>query len=139
MISGSGSVSQVGAGMVMLTASNTYSGATVISGGTLQVGNGGSGASIGATSGVGMANNARCHTTRRTTAPSPRRSAAAAALTKVGSGTLTLTAANTYTGATVVQTGTLKLGGSFGVACGGRHARVLARRRECRHAYDHRQ
>ena len=32
------------------------------------------------------------------------------ALTKVGAGTLTLTASNTYTGATVVQAGTLKLG-----------------------------
>ena len=58
VISGNGALYQLGSGVTTLTASNTYSGATTIGGGTLQVGNGGSGASIGGTSGVSMANNA---------------------------------------------------------------------------------
>ena len=46
-----------GAGVQVLTGSNTYTGPTTVNGGTLQVGNGGSGASIGNTGGVTLANN----------------------------------------------------------------------------------
>ena len=42
----------MGTGILTLLGSNTYSGGTTISAGTLQVGNGGSGAAIGSTSGV---------------------------------------------------------------------------------------
>ena len=52
----SGALVQLGPGTLVLTANNTYSGPTTISGGTLQVGNGGSGASIGSTSGVTLSN-----------------------------------------------------------------------------------
>ena len=96
-----------------LTASNTYTGATLITGGTLQVGNGGRGASIGATSGVSMANNAALVFNEADNSTFSAAISGGGSLTKVGSGTLTLTAANTYTGATVVQAGTLKLGGNL--------------------------
>src|SRR5205085_936458 len=46
-ISGNGSVSQIGAGTTILTGANTYTGFTVISAGTLQVGNGGTTGSLG--------------------------------------------------------------------------------------------
>ena len=52
VLSGPGGLNILGAGTLTLTGSNTYGGGTTISAGTLQVGNGGSGASIGGTSGV---------------------------------------------------------------------------------------
>ena len=48
---------QSGAGLLLLTGSSTYPGPTVVNGGTLQIGNGGSGASIGSTSNVVLAAN----------------------------------------------------------------------------------
>src|SRR5208283_5419129 len=41
LISGSGNVTQIGAGTTILTAANNYSGGTTISAGTLQVNDGG--------------------------------------------------------------------------------------------------
>ena len=76
-ISGSGILTQGGTGILILTASNTYTGGTMISAGTLQVGNGLSGDSIGSTSGV--LNNASLILTMAIRLPSARTSAAAAA------------------------------------------------------------
>ena len=58
VISGSGSLTQAGGSILTLLASNSYTGPTAVNGGTLQIGNGGSNASIGSTSGVTLANNA---------------------------------------------------------------------------------
>ena len=55
-ISGNGSLTQAGPGILILLGSNTYGG-TVISGGTLQVDNGGSGATLG-TGPVSLSNSA---------------------------------------------------------------------------------
>ena len=52
VISGSGSLTQASTGLLTLTGSNGFLGAVTISAGSLQIGNGGSGASIGSTSGV---------------------------------------------------------------------------------------
>ncbi|BDB28956.1 autotransporter-associated beta strand repeat-containing protein (plasmid) [Cupriavidus sp. P-10] len=46
VISGTGTLAQLGAGTTIFTADNTYSGDTTISAGTLQLGNGGTGGSI---------------------------------------------------------------------------------------------
>ena len=46
-IIGVGTVTQAGAGLLALTGSNTYTGITTVSAGTLQVGNGGSGEFLG--------------------------------------------------------------------------------------------
>ncbi|MBZ9815255.1 beta strand repeat-containing protein, partial [Mesorhizobium sp. CA7] len=46
LISGSGAVAQIGSGITILTADNTYTGGTTISAGTLQLGNGGASGSI---------------------------------------------------------------------------------------------
>ena len=47
-----GGLNKIGSGVLTLAASNGYSGTTTITGGTLQMGNGGNGASIGGTSAV---------------------------------------------------------------------------------------
>ena len=52
VVSGTGTVTQAGAGKTILTADNSYSGATAISSGILQVGNGGATGTLGATTGV---------------------------------------------------------------------------------------
>jgi filamentous hemagglutinin family protein len=57
-ISGTGSVEQAGAGKTILSANNSYSGATSVSGGILQVGNGGSTGTLGSANSVALSNNA---------------------------------------------------------------------------------
>ncbi|MEI8372586.1 MAG: autotransporter-associated beta strand repeat-containing protein [Planctomycetota bacterium] len=107
-ICGTGSLTEAGPGSLILTGINTYSGGTTINGGTLQVGSGGSGASISTTSGV--ADNGSLvfnHSDAVTFSPIISGSGS---LTKVGSGALTLTGSNTYSGATTVSAGTLQLG-----------------------------
>jgi len=96
-----------GAGELILSGSNSYSGGTTISGGTLQIGNGGSGASIGATSGV--LNNGSLvfdHSDAVTFSPSISGSGG---LIKQGSGAFTLAGTNTYTGDTIINRGILIL------------------------------
>ncbi len=51
-ISGTGGLALTNAGILILTGSNSYTGGTTINAGTLQVGAGGSGASIGSASGI---------------------------------------------------------------------------------------
>ena len=46
VISGTGSLTQLGGGTLTLTGANTYTGGTTISAGTLQIGNGGTTGSI---------------------------------------------------------------------------------------------
>ncbi len=99
-MSGAGTLSKIGAGTLILTGANTYSGGTTVSVGTLQgdttslQGNianatsvvfdqAGSGTYAGIMSGAG-------------------------ALTKIGAGTLIMTGANTYGGGTTVSVGTLQ-------------------------------
>ena len=46
LVSGTGSLAQIGTGTTILTANNTYTGGTTISAGTLQLGNGGTSGGI---------------------------------------------------------------------------------------------
>ena len=105
-MSGTGAVAKTGAGTLILSGNSSYSGATTISNGTLQIGNGGTTGSIASTSGV---NNGGTLAYNR----SDNLSAAYAIsgggnVTKSGAGTLTLSGANSYSGGTLVSTGTLQ-------------------------------
>ena len=94
-----GGLAKSGVGMLTLTAANTYTGATTISAGILQVGDG---ASLG--TGDVTDNAALVFAGNATYAGSI---AGIGSLTKTGAGTLTLSHANTYSGGTTISAGTV--------------------------------
>ena len=102
-------LTKLGGNMLTLTGANTYSGPTTISGGTLQLGDGTSGHDATLATG-GIVNNSALvyNVFASQTANYPI--SGSGGLTKTGSGTLTLSGAETYAGPTVVTQGTLKLG-----------------------------
>jgi fibronectin-binding autotransporter adhesin len=123
-----------GPGTIKLTGDNTYSGPTALSGGTLEfsaLNNLGAGTAV--TFNGGTLRYAAGNTADLSARTVTLQSGGAAidtngnnvafasaignngsgALTKLGAGTLTLSAANTYTGGTFVNAGTLKLNGSL--------------------------
>lgn len=111
VISGPGTVQKLGAGTLILTGSNTYSGVTTISAGTLQVGNG----STAGTLGTGdVVNNAALVFDRSDTVGYGGSVSGTGSVTQAGSGTLVLTGNSTYTGATSVNAGVLLVNGSLG-------------------------
>ena len=105
----SGSIGLVksGSGTLVLSAANTYTGLTTISGGTLQVGNGSTTGSVGGD----IANNAALVFNRSNDLTQSGAISGTGSLTKQGNATLSLTAANTYTGLTTISAGTLALSG----------------------------
>lgn len=107
-IGGNIGINKTTAGTVILTGTNTYTGATTIGAGTLQIGNGGTSGSIAATSGV--TNNATLAYNRSDALSAGYVISGSGSLVKDGTGVLTLTNANTYTGATTINNGTLQIG-----------------------------
>ncbi|QCB56106.1 autotransporter outer membrane beta-barrel domain-containing protein [Sphingopyxis sp. PAMC25046] len=135
LISGSGSVEQVGSGTTVLTGINSYAGGTLILGGTLQVA---ADANLGAAAG-GLTFSGG--TLRTTASFASGRNAnltgagtiltdagtifslggvisGAGGLTKSGAGTLVLSGNNNYAGATNVSAGTLRINGDQSAATG---------------------
>ncbi len=103
---GAGTLSKAGSGTLILTGSNTYTGGTTITGGTLQLGNGGTSGSI-----VGnVTNDGTFAINRSDTLTFGGVISGTGAFQQNGAGTTILTAANTYTGATTVNAGTLQAG-----------------------------
>ncbi len=105
-ISGSGTLTQNGAGTLTLAANNTYAGVTKINAGALQIGNGGTVGSLGA---GGVINNASLIFNRSDALTFSGVISGNGALAQSGSGTLVLSAANIYTGATSINAGTLSI------------------------------
>ncbi len=141
VVSGTGSLEKTGSGVLVLSGTNTYSGITTVSAGTLQIAaDAGLGAAPGAASPGHLALNGGTLRTTSTftlaanrglalgasggaieTAPGTTLAyggvaAGAGDLTKTGDGTLVLSGNNTYTGATNVQAGVLRLGAANRVA-----------------------
>ena len=99
------SLTKVGGGTLILTAANTYTGGTTISGGTLQLGNGGTTGSI-----VGnVTDNGVLAVNRSDAVTFAGVISGTGAFNQIGSGTTTLNGINTYTGATTVSAGSLAI------------------------------
>ena len=109
VITGSGGLSKQGDGVMRLTGNNEYAGATVIEGGTLQVGSGGSTGSLGS----GAVDNRSHLVFERSDAVVVANAIGGSGDLTVGRGKVTLTnGANSYAGATVVAGGELATGGA---------------------------
>ncbi|GHU19640.1 hypothetical protein FACS189475_07190 [Betaproteobacteria bacterium] len=105
-----GSLTKTGAGTLILTADNSYTGGTIIINGTLQIGDGGDSGSV-----VGdIVNNDTLVFKRSGTPDYAGNISGSGTLSKEGDGTLTLSGSNnSYLGDTTVNTGTLSLTGSL--------------------------
>ena len=110
---GNGGVSLVinGAGVQVLAGSNTYSGATTIVGGTLQIGNGGSGEGLASPS-VTMSNNATLAFNHADPLSYSGAISGSGQLVKLGVGVLDLSGTSTYSGPTTISAGTVELDGN---------------------------
>ena len=100
VISGTGALTKQGAGVLTLSAANTYSGGTIISAGTLQ----------GDTTSLqgNIANNAALVFNQGINGSFTGAISGTGSLNKQGAGTLTLSGTNTYTGGTTISAGTLQ-------------------------------
>jgi fibronectin-binding autotransporter adhesin len=106
LISGNGTLVQIGFGTTILTADNTYTGGTVISAGTLQIGNGGTTGSVTGN----VTDSGTLAFDRRDAINFAGAISGTGSLIQLGSGTLILTGNNTYSGGTEINTGTLQVG-----------------------------
>ena len=98
-LSGSGALNKLGAGTLVLTGANTYSGGTLITAGTLQ----GDASSLQGN----ITNNAALVFDQTASGTFAGAISGSGSLAKSGTGTLTLTGTNTYTGGTTINAGTL--------------------------------
>ncbi|MEN5278828.1 autotransporter outer membrane beta-barrel domain-containing protein [Brucella sp. TWI432] len=113
LISGAGSLHQDGAGMLILTGTNTYTGGTVISAGTLQVGDGGTAGSIQGD----VTNNATLAFNRSNGLDFSGKISGSGALNQIGAGSLTISGdSSAFTGTTDVTAGSLIVTGTLGDA-----------------------
>ena len=107
-ITGTGLVVKTGTGTLTLAGANAYSGGTVVEDGTLQLGNGGtSGSLTGAVLDDGV-----LAVDRSDVVTIANSIVSSGAFDQVGTGTVILTAVNSYSGGTTVESGTLLIDGS---------------------------
>src|SRR3546814_70740 len=114
LISGIGSVNKLGAGTVIFSADNSYTGITTIAAGVLQLGGGGTTGSIAGN----VVNNAALAFNRSDEISYSGVISGTGILNQIGTGTTILNGANSYAGATNVNAGTLLVDGNQSAATG---------------------
>jgi len=107
------SITKTGTGTWTLSGNNTYTGATTISGGALQIGAGGNSGTLGT---ANVTDNAALIFNRFDNFIVSNSISGSGSLAQAGDGVLILNAANTYTGATYISAGTLALTNSSSIA-----------------------
>ena len=116
-VSGTGALSQAGSGTTVLTGTNSY-GATAITWGILQVGNGGTSGSLG-TGAVSIGGGAMLIHNRSDAASVSGVISGAGSFQKDGAGALTVSGNNaSFTGGTTILNGTLNYGNSNALGAG---------------------
>lgn len=115
VISGEGSVAQSGAGALVLTGDNTYTGATYVNAGVLHIGDGGATGSVTSdmTNQTSLVFNRSSDMTYGGVISGP------GSVTKRGPGALTLTGPNTFTGGLTIETGRVAIGAGGGLSAAG--------------------
>jgi fibronectin-binding autotransporter adhesin len=108
-ISGTGSVTQGGTGTTILTGTNSYTGTTTVSAGTLQIGDGGTTGTLGNGTG-GVTNNAALVFNRSDETTVGNAISGTGSVTAAGAGLLVFTGNNSYTGPTTINAGSLQIG-----------------------------
>jgi autotransporter-associated beta strand protein len=116
VISSNGALTKAGSGTLTLTAANTYTGATTINTGTLQIGAGGTSGAISSTSGI--TNNGTLAINRSDAITVANAISGSGDLIQNGNGTLVLNGVNTYTGGTTLNAGTLTIGNTAAAGSG---------------------
>ena len=125
VLTGNLGLTKIGAGKLVLPGANTYTGATLISSGSLELGTGASSTTGSLTATTSITNNGNLTINRNDAFSQATGLGAGVAITgsgsftQAGTGTTTLTnASNTYTGDTTISAGTLSVGltGHLGAA-----------------------
>ena len=109
VVSGTGTLEKRGADVLSLTGANTFSGATTVAEGTLQIGAGGATGALGS-SPVTVSAGANLTLNRSDNLAFANAIAGGGTLTKRGAGVATLAGTNSYIGNTTVTEGILQAG-----------------------------
>lgn len=102
----SGALTKIGAGTVILSSNETYTGNTTVSNGTLQLGNGGAAGSVS----NNIVDNATLALDQSVDYNLGNLISGSGGLNQIGSDNVTLTAANTFSGTTIISGGSLITG-----------------------------
>jgi fibronectin-binding autotransporter adhesin len=104
--SGTLAIEKVGAGTLILTGQNTYTGGTTVTAGAIQIGDGGATGTAG-NGNIGLAATARLVINRTGTFAIPGTIGGEGSVVNQGTGTVQLSASNSYSGGTLVNAGTV--------------------------------